>query len=210
MFYYVKDGDSIQKYRVTYDKEQLEKLRVEIINNCSEIKHLEYTATDGPTYHDDILQIRNLEIIKVGKTDNNDFYSQERDLYHYSYDKYDFPYLVTLINLLLGQHNVHALYTILNPDYKMEKEPFDKRIEELNNMINSISNCETSKKMELLEKLEQLISQSKLNINQKPVNEYYEKVQSNISLELMDTLKVSEIEKVEGFLSIVIDSVPIF
>lgn len=209
MFYFVKKDNRIEKYKVTFDKEAITKLRVEIINKCSEIEHYDYVDTDGPTYHDDFLRIRNLERVKVGKREYNDFYSEDEDLYHYTYDAYEFPYLINLIDMLF-HNNVHALNMILNPDFTLEPEPFEKRIKDLNKKANRISNTKTKEKIAILEELEQLIAKSKLNINQKSVKEYYPKVQKFITLELVDTIDISEIEKIKKFFSLELNDLVIF
>jgi len=209
MFYFVKNDKRIEKYKVTFNKEALTKLRVEIINNCSEIEHYDYVDTDGPTYHDDFLHIRNLERIKVGKREYNDFYSEDEDLYHYTYDAYEFPYLINLIDMLF-HNNVHALNMILNPDFSLEPEPLEKRIKDLNKKANRISNTKTKEKIAILEELEQLIAKSKLNINQKSVKEYYPKVQQFITLELVDTIYIYELEKIQRFFSIELNDLVIF
>ena len=209
MFYFVKKDNRIEKYKVTFDKEAITKLRVEIINKCSEIEHYDYLDTDGPTYHDDFLRIRNLERVKVGKREYNDFYSEDENLYHYTYDRYEFPYLINLIDMLF-YNNIHALNMILNPDFTLEPEPFDKRIKDLNKKANRISNTKTKEKIAILEELEELIAKSKLNINQKPVKEYYTKVQELITLELVDTIDISELEKIKNFFSIELNDLVIF
>ena len=40
MYYYKKKGKDIIKYEVIIDIEKLNKIRFEIINNCSHIKHI--------------------------------------------------------------------------------------------------------------------------------------------------------------------------
>lgn len=39
MLYFRKNDDVIEKYQVNFDKEKIEKLKQEIINNCSFITH---------------------------------------------------------------------------------------------------------------------------------------------------------------------------
>ena len=58
MYYYVYKDKCVEKYLVNFSKEEIEKLKLEIINNCSEIEHREYDGTHGPNYFD-YLRIRN-------------------------------------------------------------------------------------------------------------------------------------------------------
>jgi len=209
MYYFVKKDNLIEKYEVTYDKEEMEKLRIEIINKCSEIEHLEYESTDGPTYNDDLLHIRNLEIVKTGVKKYNDFYSADEDIFHYSYDYYDYPYLVNLINLL-SMDNVHALHSILNPDYSNEKEPIDLRIKKVTQKLNRIVSTKNKNKSTLLSELQELIEKAELNENQISVKEYYPKVQELIHLKLFDTIEISELERIKSFFKISIDNIAVF
>lgn len=201
MIYFVKKDNRIEKYEVAYNKSEMEKLRVEIINKCSEIEHFDYVDTDGPTYHDDFLRIRNLEIVKVGTREYNDFYSEDEDLYHYVYDRYKFPYLVTIIEMLF-EGNVNALNMILNPDYSYEQESFEKRIQDLINKVDSIPNTKAEEKIDVLEKLASLINQSQLNINQVSAQEYYPKVKELIKLKLIDNIDSSDFERIQSFFNI--------
>ena len=56
MFYFRKDGEVIEKYQVSFDKEEIEKLKKKIINNCSFIKHEEYESDYSPRFTDEIIR----------------------------------------------------------------------------------------------------------------------------------------------------------
>ena len=58
MIYFMDEGKKRKKYEIVVDKNGLEKLKVEIINNCSMIIHHDCNTTETPNYYD-ILRIRN-------------------------------------------------------------------------------------------------------------------------------------------------------
>jgi len=198
MYYYIKRDDKIEKYKVVFDKETLDKLRTEIINKCSIIEHIERTGTRKPNYFD-YLKIRNYKEKKVGRTEPRDnlFYSPE-DIYWYSYDQYNFPYLVKLIDELLKK-DVQAVYKIYNPDFDREPTSLEIKRKVLCEEINNIPNDNTNKKISKLEELQKLIEQIKINESQESVIPYYKEVQEAILLVPVDIIDIDIIKKVETF-----------
>ena len=65
MLYFRKNDEVIEKYQISFDKEKIEKLKKEIINNCSFIKHKEYESDYSPRFTDEI--IRNFTYTPTGK-----------------------------------------------------------------------------------------------------------------------------------------------
>lgn len=100
MYYFLEQKYTIEKYFVSFSKEELENLKIEIINKCSEIEHYEYDGTEGPNKFD-YLQIRNYheKFIRIRESRDNLQWPDQK-LYHYSYDKYNYPTLVTAIDNL--------------------------------------------------------------------------------------------------------------
>ena len=60
MIYFRKNDEVIEKYQVDFDKEEIEKLKRKIINNCSFIQHEEYESV----IHQDLL-MKLLEISHI-------------------------------------------------------------------------------------------------------------------------------------------------
>ena len=100
MIYFRKNDEVIEKYQVDFDKEEIEKLKKEIINNCSFIQHEEYESDYSPRFTDEI--IRNFTYTPIEK--EKEYFEETRDIYRYSYDEYKPPYLVKLINQLLNNY----------------------------------------------------------------------------------------------------------
>ena len=87
MIYFKKNDELIEKYQIIFNKEKVEKLKSEIINNCSFITHEEYESDYSPRFTDEI--IRNFKCSLTGK--KKDYFEETRDIYLYSYDEYKPP-----------------------------------------------------------------------------------------------------------------------
>ena len=197
MIYFMDEGKKRKKYEIVVDKNGLEKLKVEIINNCSMIIHHDCNTTKTPNYYD-ILRIRNYSAEKIGIHKPNDFYASCETLYHVVYDEYKYPYLIELIDKLLN-NDEEAVNEILNPNFEKEQISIDKMINILEEKYNSISLSEIGAKREILEKLSQLYRLKELNKNQISVIEYYSKVKNFIKLKLIDYMDIELIDRVNKF-----------
>ena len=144
MIYFRKNDEVIEKYQVDFDKEEIEKLKKEIINNCSFIQHEEYESDYSPRFTDEI--IRNFTYTPTGK--EKEYFEETRDIYRYSYDEYKPPYLVKLINQLLNG-NSKAIDEILTYDIST-KSSIDDRINLANQEFSKIAPEDITKKKKKL------------------------------------------------------------
>lgn len=205
MYLFKKNGEMIEKYFIGFNAKDVEKLRYEIINNCSKIVHQECDSTDGPNRFDH-LRIRNYHrserIETYEYTDGPD-----EEIYHFSYDEYKFPYLVSLIDKLLDG-DISALEKIYHPNFKHKEKDFKKMIEIASKEADKIDNLNVEEKIEKLKEIQCLFKNSELNKNRKPINDYYLRLQGLIKSELIGSVSISEILKVKEFLdsSLVIDN----
>lgn len=165
MFYFKVGNEIVEKYQVKFNKEEIEKLRENIIYNCSNIVHREYRSDYSPRFIDRNL-IRNFHATLVGE---KEYFEETRDVYLFSYDEYEPPYLIKLIDRLLKEDTT-VLEEILNYEIK-SKPSFDKE----NNLVNPDF------------------------LNAKSIYLYYQKLLSLINMELIDTLSLKEIERIESF-----------
>ena len=200
MFYFRKDDEVIEKYQVSFDKEEIEKLKKKIINNCSFIKHEEYESDYSPRFTDEI--IRNFTYTPIGK--EKEYFEETRDIYRYSYDVYKPPYLVELINQLLNG-NLKAIDEILNYDIS-SKSSIDDRINLANQEFNKIVPEDITKKKEKLKELEDLVKARELNKGQQSIDAYYNQLIGLIKFDLVDSLSISELGRIESFLEIDLSS----
>ena len=196
MKYYNLKDDVIEKYNVTFDTKEIQKIKNEIINNCSDIVHMNYFSDYSPSFSKSDI-IRNYQERCTGEV--KEYFEETRFIYEYSYDRYEPPYLVNLLNDLLKGKNV--LEDILI--YKViDSLPIDIRIEEKEKEIKGIDDKNTKLKIEKLKDYEKLLKQKKLNENQKPLSMYYDKLISLFKFELEDTLKIEEVKKVQQFMGL--------
>lgn len=196
MIYFRKNDEVIEKYQISFDKEKIEKLKKEIINNCSFIKHEEYESDYSPIFTNKI--IRNFKYTPTGK--EKEYFEETREIYRYSYDEYKPPYLVELINQLLNG-NSKAIDKILNYDIST-KSTIDDRIDLANQEFNKIAPEDIIKKREKLKELEDLLNEKELNKNQQSIDVYYNQLVGLIKLDLIDSLPISELGRIESFLEI--------
>lgn len=196
MKYYNLKDDVIEKYNVTFDIKEIEKIKNEIINNCSDIEHKKYFSDYSPSFSKNDI-IRNYHERRTGEV--KEYFEETRFIYEYSYDRYVPPHLVNLLNDLLKGENV--LEDILT--YKvLDKLPIDIKIEEKEEELKDIDDKNTKVKIEKLKEYEKLLELKKLNENQKPLSLYYDKLISLFKFELEDTLSIEEVKKVESFMEV--------
>ena len=196
MYYFINKKDIVEKYYVTYNKEEIEKIKIEIINNCSEIEHHEYDSSHAPNRYD-FLKIRNFKEKFVGIQESRDTLQYpDKKIYHYSYDEYKYPDLVYYIDELL-KGNVSVLVKIFH--YTNNQLSIEERLEKASLELDSIDNFEIDKKRAKLDEIQKLIELKELNKNQKNVDEYVEKLKNLITLELVDTISKKEIDRVNSF-----------
>lgn len=200
MLYFRKNDDVIEKYQVNFDKEKIEKLKQEIINNCSFITHIEFESDYTPRLSNEI--IKNFTYTPTGK--EKEYFEETRKIYHYSYDRYEPPYLVTLINQLLND-NSKVIDQILNYEIP-SKSTIDDSIDSAYKEFKEINPENVTKRAEKLKELEDLLKAKKLNINQQNIDLYYKELMELIKFNLIDSLTLSELNKIESFLEINLSS----
>ena len=207
MLYFKKAEDGVHKYEVTFDKNEVSLLLEEVKSKCSTIKHFEYDDVNLPSLSERIYsqnqsgesEIRFFSQKLVGYREYNDFYSQQEDVYHYSYYEYTYSPLVSIINGLLNDSPM-AIDKIFNPE-NIHRFNFDHEIDNINNEINKIPNNKIKEKMDKLNELNDLLKFANLNSKQKDEDEYYIRLQGLIKFELVSILPYEIKEKYESFYS---------
>lgn len=202
MIYFRKNNDIIEKYQINFDKKQIKELKEKIIYDCSFIKHVEYEGAYEPRFTDEI--IRNYTSTPTGK--EKDFDMETRDICQYKYDEYIPPYLIKLIDKLLN-NNSTVINKILNykenvnDDFDIDaKKYIDNKIISVNQEFNNIAPEDITKKKEKLKELEELLNAKVLNKNQQSIDLYYDQLINLIKFNLIDSLPISELNRIESFL----------
>lgn len=174
MYFYAEKEDRVEKYRVSYDKELIENLRDEIIDECSLIEHWECNSSYDPK--------------------ESCYYTIKKSSY-----KYIYPQLVLYINEFL-KGNIQIIGT--GPETTDVVAVLKKQIESLSKEIDSIDGLELEQKQKKQEELKRIAEQLELNRNQKSTSEYFEKFNNLVGIELVDTLlkeKFGESDRVNSF-----------
>ena len=126
MYYFKYNDTNIEKYVVQYNREELINLKYHIISDCKELVHREFDSKEELKRNQNII---NLKVKKSG------------DTYHYSYDEYVYPKLVSLIDMIL-RNNDKAIDEIKHhsEDDIISLKNESKQIK-LRDYYNRINNC---------------------------------------------------------------------
>ena len=188
MISYQKIGNKINKYNVEFNREELEKLNYDIIDNCSEVVHIELSRSNPSLLAALCEESDNSEIKNYKEKEE---IIQDQKFYIYSYDKYIYPELSRQIKKLLNK-DLNAINNILDTNFIYKS--INKKLEYLNKEMNESEDLET------LEKLRK--NMNKLKKEKEKLDYYYNKVKNIIKVELVQTMNVDKINAVSEFLDI--------
>lgn len=198
MYYFYDNEKTIIKQEITFYKDEVKKLRNEVIKNCSVITHEEYDSDYDPMIDDCFIRSYQKKFIGQHET-----YEGYRNFYHYSYNLLTPPYLVRLIDRLLIDDPT-VIYEIDHYDYTKEAS-IDNKINEKKEMCNKISDGDYDKKISILKELEKLAYDKKLNNKQVPTRDYYYKLLSYIQKKNVFELDKNYLNNVRNFLDLDIE-----
>ena len=195
MIYFKKNDKEIKKYEVNFDCKKIEEIKEEIIEECSFIEHKEYRHDYKPY---DYTYIRNYkDPVVVGACEYD---TETRIEYAFNYDLLIPPRLVKLIDRLLSGSE-SALWDIKNYNTSTIDE-LAKQIEEKNEELDRIPKENTKEKIEKLQEIDVLLSKKKLNKNCQPIEPYYNRLLALIKEELVDTIPLQDVKRVETFFNL--------
>ena len=181
----LEDGN--KTFEFNCDEKEVKEFNEMVKNNASIVTHMDYISTNESFYKlkpyiDNT--IRNVQVFNAG------YDSKGRRKYHFIYDKYEYPYLVSLIDNFLDG-DMTSLFYIIHPDFEKEYIPiFDEVKKEINNLgeINS-SNIDTLlEKIDIIKKLLNDIKLGKIDI---PIKEYYDEFLNVINLSVKNNNTLS-------------------
>ena len=179
----------VQKYEVLIDKKKLKSIRTDVINNCSGIVHYDYYGEEGPNRYD-FLRIRNYKK-----------YEENNNVYHFIYDEYLYPHLVTIIDGLLADKE-EALDEILKTDLTLEQSTFEERKKELVFDIFFDEDIDYSLKNKLSTEYNALVASEELNTDRESILPYYSKVKDCIKFILVDAINQEKLNDVFKFFDV--------
>lgn len=198
MYYYVEKETGIEKYLVNFQRQEAQELRMEIINKCSEIEHHEYDGTRIKMPDIDGVRIRNYKERYVGVKESKTLQYPNEDIFHYSYDEYKFPILISIMDGLL-KGNIDYIDSFLKYNPKVDSSSIDDKIKRISTELDKVDDLNIYAKRKKLEELQKLVDIKKLNENQEAIDPYYNKLKELIKLELVDTMSKEEMERFNSF-----------
>lgn len=191
---FIEKDNVVEKYDVKVDEFKLQELRLEIINDCSEIIHHDYYGNEGPEHYD-FLKIRNLKEQKMNHS------SHKSPIYHITYDEYIFPYLVNIIDHIL-QEDDDIIDELVHPNYTKEESYIMNRKKEIIMDLFVNDDVEFSRKEKGLAEYKKLLDSEKLNSNRKDIKPYYQQVANCITFILESVMEKEQIDEVLQFLEL--------
>ena len=196
MDYFLKNEEIVEKYLISFNKEKIEQLKEKIIDECSFIEHKEFSSDYFPTFSNKKL-IRNLKEIKVG---DKEYFEETRAVYLYSFDQYEPPYLVKLIDRLLN-NDEKCIREILNYDI-YAKISIDDKIKLANQELMKINAEDIYQKKIKLKELEDLVKTKELNKEQQNIEPYYKQLIGLIKFDLVDSMSIDDLNRTIIFLGL--------
>ena len=203
MIYFRVKENKIEKYEVIYDKVKMMDLKDEILYKCSELVYQEFESDYEPNI--DYRKVINFNSKKIGK---KEYFEETRDVYRYSYYEYIPPYLYEILSrIIYNESEENKLFAVKELFAKnleeTEKPVLDEKIEALTNLFNNEK--DTSIKIKYTQELNKLLELKKKSSKVKPVKEYYDKARELIDFKLIDTMKISDVDRVVTFFNKSID-----
>lgn len=194
---YITEEDVLKKYKIEVDKQNLESLKIKLINECSVIKHIkEKQREDNLTSDYDFIHIRNYSKRFIERVDNRDFYGSPLiDIYEVEYDFYIEPKIVKLIEEVLKGNEEKALELL---EYKEDDEVHESLQDKLNKLLSNEDNFNNTEKFIYETKV--LLDDYKNTKYQKPVSIYLNDVKECVKLVLIDEISFKDYLRVYNFI----------
>lgn len=205
MYFYNLEGTIIIKYKVDLNITRLKKIKQDIIDNCSEINNKSYETTNPPLFNH-----KYIKNYKKEKTNKKDFETKS-DIYLVSYDFYNPPYLVTLIDeLLLGNTIVINEIKKYKENFCIDNSNIQEQYKELLSKIYDKEDIkiygaiqdesEKERRKVLLKDMESLLT--KYQNQKKPlIDEYRLQVLECINLKVLKSIPLDNLLEVQNFFS---------
>lgn len=208
MYYYEMDELNVIKYKFDLNINKLNFLKKQIIKDCGKIIHKSLETTNVLNYFNN-RYVNNLEVHITEKKDDNN-----KNIYLVSYDLYNVPYLVSLIDRLLNK-DISAINEIINykESFSIENPEISEDYNILLDEINSKDNIKIYgikenpnkklKREKLLKKMEELLTDYELktvnNYDNEKINKYRKLLLESINIRPIKTLNIKEFIEVQSF-----------
>ncbi len=228
-YYYMENEESntIKKDKVFIDEKKLRSLWYEIFNKYSVSRHYEYTSITLPSFMNNTLQNKNIEINETMFFDKfmiNNFKSEltglkkvintggnckEYDKIYITYDECSIPYLCRLIDKLLslkGKNYNQIISELNNGTIEKKQEEIMILENKLKNVFQEMIETEDDNDIAFNSKYEEIKGIEKeiteLRSFDKQYEEYYREVLNSIHHTYVDNIQTILIDRVKSFLEL--------
>ena len=172
----INNENVVKKYAVELNEEKLNKLRTDIINNCSHIVHIEdrISCFDAVRLSDEI----DKDPLKIRIHEKEEDYLNEY-FYNIKYDFYEYPPIIKKIDKVLKSKSDKCSYEFLKyiKESCVSKETWKKVLKHSNYM-----------------------GSDELNKKQKPVGYYFPDLLNTINLVFVDEMSLDDFNKMYKFI----------
>ena len=195
MYYYKQNGDSLEKYLISFNEYELKRLRDEMREKCCRIipnQSGQYSKNPQAMEFDDrsFSKVLNLGVSKVVSKGT----APDVTYYNYSYTLHLYPEEVILIDKLLNRDN-----RVLGAIKFNEKPNYEKLINDANMEIDKIDNMNTKEKIKALEDFQTLIEEAKASENQLGTIAFQERFEKIVNLKLIEKIRFSDFKDCISF-----------
>ena len=140
----------------------------------------------------------------TGRTTSYSDTSEDKTVYEYDYILITYPHLTFLVDKLLSGDET-AIYDMV--DYKIEYPiNYDELLTQERGEINRLVDNNPEEVIKKAENLKKLLEEKELNKNQQGTGVYYNQLVGLIKFNLIDSLPISELGRIESFLEIDLSS----
>ncbi len=208
---YKIEKDKIVRYEVFVKKEELEKLRMEIIQECSKIVHHKehhWGSFINFLRIEDFCRYKNINEKFLRTEERYRFTGEYGDVYEVSYDEYIFPDVIKQIDSILESIEDETtckvegrrVNELLQYQVAPSDEIFPLSLDTWKEKIGRNTNDPASIRKDM-EQIEDFLDFYELNKNQKPITPYLQKLQSCFHFQRINEIPIDDFVNVYLFLN---------
>lgn len=194
-YFYRLEGNYIEKYLITYNVEELLKIKEESIYKCGKKTRKSY---DGVRFFKNHMYYKNLVTTEIGIQEYKD--GPDETIYNYSYTEFSLTYLASIIDkIILG--NIKAIDELFTLDTSKEFNGYEKEKNECLENIVSIDNNDCDNKIKALKELKKIIESEELNKDREPIVDYYKKACECFKIKFINKVTLKEYNDIMKFIN---------
>lgn len=196
MNYYRLNNGFIEKYKISFDEEEIKKIIEKSIYQCGKKELKEIKMSSFLVFS---------EYVKILKKEDAGWreYDDGPDvrLTKYTYIEYQIPNLGVILKNILASTNIKKnIEELFIMDLSKEFNGFDNEIERKLESIKEIKDENYNEKINALNELKKLYEQKEFNKDRENIKDYYLKAINLIKIEFIDKIPLEEYNRVHEFI----------